>query len=89
MKRGRPSKREEFRESILSALGGYEHPVTISSIKRLVDARRMRPCGWNTTRKYLNELVAERLVLRQSLPPSGGRRPLVIYVGRSRQNQEW
>ena len=84
MRRGRPAMREEMRRLILTALGGAEYPVTASTIKRLLDGRRARPCGWHTVRKYVDELSAERLVFRQALPTRGGSKPLVVYVGRSR-----
>ena len=74
--------REEFRRGILGVLAGYEYPVTVSAVKRLLDARRSRPCGWDTVFKYLEELAAERVVLRQALPTNRGHKPLVVYVGR-------
>jgi len=77
--------RQEFRREILDVLGGYQYPATASTIKRLLDQRRMRPCGWRTVQKYLHELAAERLVLRQALPTQRGRKPLVVYTGRSVQ----
>jgi len=85
MKRGRPAMREEFRRDILNVLGGYQYPATASTVKSLLDARRMRPCGWRTVQKYLHELAAERLVLQQALPTQRGRKPLVVYVGRAVQ----
>ena len=85
MKRGRPAAREEFRREILKALGGYQYPATISTVKGLLDARRLRPCGWDTVQKYLQELADERLILQQVLPTERGHKPLVVYVGRSRQ----
>lgn len=89
MKRGRPAMREEFRDKILTVLGGgqYPYPVTARTVKRLVDARRLQPCGWNTVRKYLDELAEDRLVFRQALPTHPGRKPLVVYMGRCRSNQ--
>jgi hypothetical protein len=84
MRRGRPAAREEFRREILKALGGYQYPATISTVKGLLDARRLRPCGWDTVQKYLQELAEERLILRQTLPAERGRKPLVVYIGRSR-----
>jgi len=89
MKRGRPAMREEFRRDILNVLGEgqYGYPATATRVKRLLDARRMQKCGWDTVRKYLDELVAERLVLRQALPTHAGRKPLVVYMGRCRPNQ--
>jgi len=85
MKRGRPSMREEFRRDILSVLGVYQYPATASTVKRLLDSRRIHPCSWVTIDKYLRELVAEHLVLRQVLPTERGRKPLVVYVGRAIQ----
>jgi len=84
MKQGRPAAREEFRREILKALSGYQYPATISTVKGLLNARRLRPCGWDTVQKYLQELAEERLILRQTLPTDRGRKPLVVYVGRSR-----
>ena len=84
MKSGRPPMRRQFRRSLLSALASEPYPVTVASAKRLIDAQRPRPCGWHTIRKYLEELAAERLVLRQPLPAGDGRKPLVVYLGRSR-----
>jgi len=43
----------------------------------------MQPCGWDTVQKYLNELRQEHLVLRQALPAERGRKPLVVFIGRS------
>ena len=86
MKRGRPAMREEFRREILTVLGEGQYPITVSTVKRVLDARRMRPCGWHTVRKYLEELAAERLVLRQALPTERGRKPLVVYLGRCGPN---
>jgi len=84
MRRGRPAAREEFRREILSVLNGYQYPATISTVKGLLDARRLRPCGWDTVQKYLQELAEERLILRQALPTERGRKPLVVYTGRAR-----
>jgi len=85
MRRGGPSAAGEVRRDILAALAGYQYPATAGTVKRLVDRRRPVPCGWDTVRKYLDELVAERLVLSQALPTERGRRPLVAYMGRSRK----
>ena len=87
MRQGRPAMREEFRRDILDVLAAYPYPVTIRTVKGLLDRRRARPCGWDTVQKYLQELVAERLVLRQALPTGRGHRPLVVYLGRHRPAQ--
>ena len=81
MRRGRPTMREEFRREILDVLGGHEYPATASTVKRLLDQRRMRPCGRDTVRKYLRELVEDHVVARQTLPTMRGRKPLVVYSG--------
>jgi hypothetical protein len=83
MKRGRPPLREQFRQDILSALSAYQYPATVSTVKRLLNQRRLQPCAWETVEKYLNELSQQRLVLRQALPTERGRKPLVIFVGRN------
>ena len=85
MKRGRPASQEEFRREILEILHNYQYPATISTVKGLLDARRLHPCGWHTVRKYLQELTAERLVHRDALPTIKGRRPLVVYIGQTDQ----
>ena len=87
MKRGRPAMRNEFRRDILGVLADGQYPVTITSVKRVLDTRKVQSCSWHTVRKYLEELVAERLVLRQALPTRLGRKPLVLYLGRNRPNQ--
>jgi hypothetical protein len=89
MKRGRPPMREELRRDILDLLGERQipYPLTATSVKRFLDSRRVRPCGWHTVRRYLEELVGERLVLRQALPTQAGRKPLVVYMGRYPQNR--
>ena len=84
MKRGRPSLEEEFRRDILQVLGGYPYPATISTVKKLLEDRRQKPCGWDTVQKYLQELTDEHLVLRDALPANQGAKPLVVYLGRSR-----
>ena len=73
--------REEVRQQILSVLAGYQYPATINTIKERLEHRRGYPCGWDTVQKYLQELAAERLVLRQSLPTERGHKPLVVYMG--------
>ena len=87
MKRGRPAMREQCRREILNVLADYRYPVTASTVMRLVEELRGRPLGWHTARKYLEELVAERLVLRQPLPAQQGRKPLVVYLGRTSWNR--
>ena len=87
MKRGRPAMREEFRRQILMVLGKTPYPITVTNVRRLVEARRTHPCGWDTIQKYLQELVAERLVLREPLPPQPKRKPLVLYRGRRHQTR--
>ena len=75
--------REEVRQQILSVLAGYQYPATINTIKERLEHRRGHPCGWDTVQKYLQELTAEHLVLRQSLPTERGHKPLVVYMGRA------
>jgi len=80
--------RERLRRQILEVLGGYEHPLTVSSTKQLIDRRSNGSCSWHTVRKYLDELAGERLVLRQALPADGRQKPLVVYLGRCWPNRQ-
>jgi len=86
MRRGRPAMRGYFRREILNVLVDGQYPATATTVRRLINARRVKPCDWHTVRKYLEELVVERLVLRQALPTQPGRKPLVVYLGRGRPN---
>ena len=85
MRRGRPTMRQEFRREILHVLAHFDYPATASTVKRLLDQQRMQPCGRDTVRKYLQELVEDHLVARQVLPTQRGRKPLVVYSGRPAQ----
>ena len=87
MKRGRPAMREQFRREILTVLAENHYPVTVTAVRRFVDTYRGRTSGWDTIQKYLEELVSERLVLRQPLPVRHGRKPLVVYLGRQRRDR--
>ncbi len=87
MKRGRPVVRGEFRQDILDVLNELSYPLTANTIKRKMDQRRIPPCGWHTVRKYLEELAAERLILRCPLPAQPGCKPLVVYSNRKRINR--
>ena len=87
MRQGRPAMKAEFRSQILKVLADAQYPVTVVTVKRLLDARRSRPCGWHTVHKYLQELASERLVLRQALPPHRGRKPLIVYMDRPGANR--
>jgi hypothetical protein len=73
--------REHYRRAILDALAGYEYPATINTVKRLLDAKHLHGCGWDTVEKYLQELAIDRLVVRQALPTERGHKPLIVYVG--------
>jgi hypothetical protein len=84
MKGGRPAMREQFRREIINVLADYQYPATTSTVKRLLDLRHGRPCGWDTVEKYLQELVADQLVAREALPAQGLRKPLVVYLNASR-----
>ncbi len=79
MRRGRPALRDEFRRNILYVLDSYSYPCTVSTIKKLIDEQRVYSCSRDTVRKYLHELIADGLVLRQELPTNRGRKPLIVY----------
>ena len=80
MKRGRPAMREQYCREILDVLAVYRYPATASTVQRMLDARHLTPCGWDTVDKYLRELAADQLVIRETLPTERGCKPLVVYL---------
>jgi len=81
-KRGRPVLRATFRERISQLLSQCPYPVTVQTIRQAVLQTTARPCSWNTVKKYLDELTADGIIVRQLLPAENKRRPLVLYFMR-------
>lgn len=81
-KRGRPALRATLRERISNTLSQYPYPITVQTIRRALLQTTARPGSWNTIKKYVEELAAEGIVIRQSLPTENKRKPLVLYFMR-------
>jgi len=68
-----------FREKIGNTLSQYPYPVSAGTIQQVL-AQAGAPRGsWGTIRKYLEELAAEGLVVRQSLSSEHRQKPLILY----------
>lgn len=57
MKKGRPSLRQVVKENILQTLEETNLPLNIHSLTKKISEKIGRNLSWNTTRKYLQELV--------------------------------
>lgn len=82
MKRGRPSKRGTIRRAVLEILGQADTPLTTSALSRLVSERVGGVVSWNTTQKYVRELVESNVVQPIILPHSklSGKGGLTVYI---------
>lgn len=82
MKRGRPSKRTVLRKAILTTLGKSKTPMTTSAVGRLISEELGERISWNTTQKYLRELVEANKVQPIPLPHSkkSGEAGLTLYT---------
>jgi len=69
---GRPALRTTFREGISIILSRYPHPVTVQAIRKAMLKTFARPCSQGTIKKYLDELISEKIVVRQL--PAGKKR---------------
>lgn len=81
MKRGRPSKGTAMREAILGALEHSPVPLTVSTLSRIISENSGSKISWNTTQKYLRELVETNRVRPIPLPHSKkpGKTGLTVY----------
>lgn len=87
MRRGRPSLRTASRQGISEVLRRHPYPVTVQTVHQELSAIASGPGSWNTVRKYLDELAADGVVIRQVLPTECRRKPLVLYFIRGGKSQ--
>ena len=78
-RRGRPALKITFREQISNTLSQYPYPVTAGTIQKVLAQTGAPRVSWGTIRKYLEELAAEGLVVRQSFSTERKQRPLILY----------
>ena len=71
-----------MRERISSVLSWCPYPVTVQTIRQALLQTTTRPASRTTIKKYLEELAAEGIVIRQSLPTGRKEKPLVVYFMR-------
>lgn len=82
MKRGRPSKRADMKNAILTILERSNVPLTSSALGRIAMEEFNMKASWNTVQKYVRELVEANKVQPISLPHSkkSGETGLVVYI---------
>ena len=68
-----------FREKISNTLSQYPYPISAGTIQQVLAQAGAHQGSWGTIRKYLEELAAEGLVLRQSLSTERKQKPLILY----------
>jgi len=82
MKRGRPSKRIEISNSILTIFTTSQTPYTIASLAKKLSEGKEKPVSWNTVQKYLDGLVQQEKVQAIVLPHSKDetKKGLTVYT---------
>jgi Fe2+ or Zn2+ uptake regulation protein len=82
MKRGRPSKRIEISNSILTVFSTSQTPLTIASLAKKISEGKEKPISWNTVQKYLDSLVQQEKVQTIVLPHSKDetKKGLTVYT---------
>jgi Fe2+ or Zn2+ uptake regulation protein len=82
MKRGRPSKRIEISNSILTIFTTSQTPYTIASLAKKLSEGKEKPVSWNTVQKYLDGLVQQEKVQTIVLPHSKDetKKGLTVYT---------
>ena len=68
-----------FREQISNTLSQYPYPVSAGTIQQVLVQGGAPQGSWGTIRKYLEELAAEGLIVRQSFSTERKQRPLILY----------
>lgn len=82
MKRGRPSLRRKMKPLILETLQLAKNPLTIRVITEEVSKKFGKKISWNTTQKYLQELIKADEVQSMILPHSKikNKNGLIVYI---------
>lgn len=82
MKRGRPNIRDRVQTTIIQTLSTYQTPLTVSSITRIISKELNQMISWNTTQKYLLELLQLDKVQTINLPHSkiDNKKGLTLYT---------
>ena len=68
-----------FRENISKILSQYPYPVSAGTIQQVLVQAGESQGSLGTIRKYLEELAAEGLIVRQSLSLERKQKPLILY----------
>ena len=82
MKRGRPNIRHNIQKEIIFLLSKINTPITISVLLKEITESLNRKVSWNTTQKYVRELVESGKVQAIQLPHSkeANKSGLVLYA---------
>jgi len=82
MRRGRPSKRIEVSNSILTVFTTSQTPYTIAALAKKLSEEKEKPVSWNTVQKYLDNLVQQEKVQAIVLPHSKDetKKGLTVYT---------
>jgi len=82
MKRGRPNKRTVIQNQIIEVLSLFRAPMTTTSITKHISQKMNKEVSWNTTEKYIRELVKLDKIQAINLPHSKqeGKQGLTVYI---------
>lgn len=82
MKRGRPNIREDVQPTILKILNEQQLPLTIANITKQLSTETKKTISWNTTRKYLQELINTNKIQPITVPHSKfeNKKGLTLYM---------
>jgi hypothetical protein len=81
MKRGRPNSRSIVSRLILSTLESSQLPLATSTICKMIEKGTSKRVSWNTTQKYIDELIAVGKIEPITLPHSKdeNKKGLTVY----------
>ncbi len=68
-----------FREQISNTLSQYTYPVSVNTIRQELVQGNVPQGSRSTIKKYLEELVAEGLVVRQAVSAERKQKPMTLY----------
>ena len=82
VKRGRPNKRMAMQNQIIEVLSSFKTPMTTTSITKYISQKTNKAISWNTTEKYIQELVKLDKIQAIKLPHSKqeGKEGLTVYI---------